>query len=745
MTTFPRLARPVTGSRLVSASSVAASAGHDGLRRFAVVTGVFGVCVAGAMGLLLGRVAQLQLSPEAPLLEHIEPRTTKRPEPPVRGDILDRRGRVLATTTLGERVIFDPVAFLERTKPEEIDTQIVRLAGAMGLAPDEVGSWIIWGIERNKARAAALPEPPPPRDRGKHLADAKAKEEKDKQEQARPDQARPGQARQENAGQGKSQPAEAAGPAEAAAPPGVRKPVRYLPIGGLLTEEQGRAVATLKIPGVILEKRQRREFVGGDQVASIVGKVGFDDTGKMGAEKLLDNELQGAEGGIRFVRDAKGQPLWIDPGQVRAPIPGKDIRLSIDLELQRIAHEELERGVLETNAAGGRIVLVDPSTGEVLAMHDIIREIPDAAEFPWVPVMPSRIRGNVSIPALPEPDLQRIQRRYRTIKPDPARAIHPALGRNRVIEDVYEPGSTFKPFVWATITELGLARPEEIVDTEGGHWETSYGRNLTDVTKRQQMTWAEVLINSSNIGMVKVAERLSFAQLHDSALRFGFGRRTGIGVPGRAIRAEAEGIVTPLSRWSKYSQTSVAYGHEIAVTPVQMARAFSAFARSGERAGTLPRLRLTAAEQEEGPGVEYRVLPAQVAQLTRAVLTGVTENVEAKMEKPEGGWRYRLFGKSGTAMIPVGAPPKGFRKPRGATDFFENQFNSSFIAGGPVEAPRLVIVVVIDDPGPRPGPRSLRYGSSTAGPVARRVLERALTYLGTPPSPVHEAPKPAAP
>jgi cell division protein FtsI (penicillin-binding protein 3) len=254
------------------------------------------------------------------------------------------------------------------------------------------------------------------------------------------------------------------------------------------------------------------------------------------------------------------------------------------------------------------------------------------------------------------------------------------------------------------------------------------------------MTWAEVLINSSNIGMVKTSERLTYAQLHDAATRFGFGKPTGIGVPGRPIAGEGAGRVTPLEKWSKYSQTSVAYGHEIAVTPVQMARAFSAFARTGDRAGTLPRLRMIAAEEEEGPGVEYRVLPPDVAQFTRAVLSGVTDNVEAKMEKPEGGWRYRIFGKSGTADIPIGAPPEGYRAPRQSKGFYENQFNSSFIAGGPIENPRLVVVVVIDDPGPRPGPRSLRYGSSTAGPVVRRVLERALTYLGTPPSPQQPAP-----
>jgi cell division protein FtsI/penicillin-binding protein 2 len=712
MSVFPRLSRPSA-----AASSLLGNAGRVGLTRFAVVTGLFGVGVAGAMGVLMGRVAQLQIAPEAPLVEHIEPRTTKRPEPPVRGDILDRRGRVLATTTLGERVIFDPVAFLERTKPEDMDAKIVRLADAMGLPADEVGSWIIWGIERNKARAAALPEPPPPRNRGKHLVATK-------------DATAP------------VAPAQPAKPDIAAAPVDTvtRKPIRYIPIGGLLTEEQGRAVATLRISGVQLEKRQRREFVGGSEIASIVGKVGFDDTGKMGAEMLLDNQLQGTEGGIRFVRDARGQPLWIDPGQVRAPVPGKDIRLSFDLELQRIVDEEINRGVNDANAAGGRILLVDPATGEVLAMQDIIRDLPEAAEYPWVPVPPPRKRGEAAPPAVREPDLLSVQRRFRTIKPDPARLVHPALGRNRVIEDVYEPGSTFKPFIWSTITELGLARPEEIIDTEGGHWSTAYGRKIEDVTKRQQMTWAEVLINSSNIGMIKVSERLTYAQMRDAVVRFGFGRPTGVGVPGRPIPGEGEGIVTAMGKWSKYSQTSVAYGHEIAVTPVQMARAFSAFARTGERAGTLPRLRMTAAEQEEGPGVEYRVLPPHIAQLTRAVLSGVTDNVEAKMEKPEGGWRYRIFGKSGTAEIPLGAAPKGFRRPRGSTGYFDNQFNSSFIAGGPIELPRLVVVVVIDDPGPRPGPRSLRYGSATAGPVARRVLERALTYLGTPPSPVPEAP-----
>ncbi len=320
------------------------------------------------------------------------------------------------------------------------------------------------------------------------------------------------------------------------------------------------------------------------------------------------------------------------------------------------------------------------------------------------------------------------------LKPDPGRDVHPALARNRCVEDVYEPGSTFKPFVWATVTELGIFTLDDVIDTEGGVWNTPYGRHIEDVVRRDRMTWTEVLINSSNIGMSKSVEKLSHQQLHDAVRRFGFGRRTGVELPG-----EATGLVTSMRDWSKYTQTSVAFGYEVAVTPIQMARAFCGFARGGDLAGTLPAARLEPPHEGEN-AIVHRVMDPGVAETARHTLVHVARKAEERLARltRETGWRYIMFGKSGTARIALGAPPEGKRRPRGFSGYLDGQYHSSFVAGAPVEDPRLVVVVVIDDPGPRLA-RPDRFGAAVAAPVARRVLERGLTYLGAPPSRTAEA------
>lgn len=610
-------------------------------------------------GVLLARVAQLQVAPGEQLARFIDDRHTARSVPALRGELHDRRGRLLATTRFGYRVFIDP----ERLT-DPADEVIVRLAEAMDKPTDEVGERLARRLAENERR--------------RMLREA----------------------------------------GEQDAPP----LIRYIPVGGILEDEAVARVRQLRIPGVHLEQRPVREYPGGETVASIVGKVGFEHKGLLGAEFTLDHALRQQDGSIRYVRDARGQPLWIGEDQWRPGLQGQTLHLSIDLRLQQIAAEELIRGIEESDAAGGRLVMLDPRTGEVLAMLDIVRHVPDAVPFEWED---------------PEADpedrpARRGRQRYITITQDPGRAVHPALGRNRCVEDVYEPGSTFKPFIWAGVTELGRATTDEEFDTEGGRWRTSYGRRIEDVTKRLRMTWAEVLINSSNIGMVKASERLEPEELRQVITRFGFGRRTGINLPGEAV-----GLVTPMSRWNRFTHTSVAFGNEVAVTPVQMARAFSAFARTGDLAGTLPDIGLRAI----GPGdasqqVLHRVVAPDVADLTRETLKGVTDNMERRMaqrDPSERHWRYEIFGKSGTAEIPLGAPPEGKRRPRGMRGYFDRQYNSSFVAAGPVDRPRLVVLAVIDDPGPEAVALRRHYGSATAGPVVRRVLERGLTYLGVPP------------
>lgn len=646
-------------------------AGGGGQRdRIGFVACGFGACMTVLFLLMLGRVVQLQISPGELLSAHITDRISASPHPGPRGDLLDRRGRILAATTFGHRVFVDPARF-----PSPPDGALAELADAIGMPVEEVAARVVPRIAENERRLLRAVE----RSGAGELLDAPAPVED--------------------------------GPLGARA-----RLIRYVSVGGVLEDWRVDLVRSLRIPGVHLETRSVRHQPAGELAASIVGKVGIDHDGLLGAELTLDGKVSPEPGRLRYVHDARGRPLWVEPDGFQPSRRGADVRLSIDLELQRIATDELRSGMEFADAAGGRVVVLDPHTGEILAMVDLLREVSDAVPFDWDNPPPRGSRGT----------------RYIAIRPDERREIHPSLGRNRCVEDVYEPGSTFKPFMWAAVTELGLADPGEVINTEMGRWRTPYGRRLDDVVRRGTQTWAEVLINSSNIGMAKVTRRMSDRQMRSAVLRFGFGSRTGVALPG-----ESPGIVTPERSWSKYTQTSVAMGYEVAVTPVQMVRAFAAFARRGEMAGTLPPLRLTAATPGEPETLALeRVVPAEIAELTRETMRGVTRNLDQRLAQRDPGFadvRYEMFGKSGTAEIPIGPPPDGRPRPRGVDGYYRGQYNSSFIAGGPAEDPRLVVLVVIDDPGPERIRRREHYGSSVAGPVVRRIMDRSLEYLGVPP------------
>jgi cell division protein FtsI (penicillin-binding protein 3) len=322
------------------------------------------------------------------------------------------------------------------------------------------------------------------------------------------------------------------------------------------------------------------------------------------------------------------------------------------------------------------------------------------------------------------------------VAPDERRAVEPALARNRCVEDVYEPGSTFKPFVWAAAKSRGLLPDAEVLRQSENIYRTPYGRSVEDVTFKTELTWDDVLKYSSNIGMVQAGERLTFEQARNTIRALGFGSAAGTGLPG-----ETPGLVTSARNWTAYTQTSISMGYEVGVTPVQMVRAFSVFARNGGLAGTLPSVRLTAAGPADRPGrtgepvIAERVYDPAVAVRTRQPLKTVADRLDDLMKRhfkgdPEPS--YVMFGKSGTSKI-AAVPPKGKLRPRGAPGYFEKQYTTSFLAGAPLEEPRIVVLVVIDDPGPELV-RTLRYyGSWTAGPVVRRVTERTLRYLGVPP------------
>lgn len=603
----------------------------DGRFRFVGIAAM--VMLSAALVSVLARVAQLQLAPSERLDGYRSVGSSMTIEPAPRGDLLDRRGRPIATTAFGWRVFADPTRL-----PVPPDAAILEIAETLGADPSELGGRILDRLERNERR----------------LADGRA-------------------------------------------------PIRYVSLTGAIDDARVDAVRRLRIPGVHLERVPVRRVIHTPGLESLVGMVGVEHTGLLGAEHAFEDRLTATAGTLATTRDARGRTLWIEVGSYRPPVAGDSVRLSIDLAVQEIAVEELMRGVADADAAGGRVVVLEPATGEIIALADVTREIPGAVSFDARLIDRDTGRGP----------------RFNVLKPSAIPGDDPVFKRNRVVEDVYEPGSTFKPFMWSAVTELALHSPDDELDTFGGKWRTPYGRPLEDVTPHDRQTWRDVLVNSSNIGMAQGVALMSHRQMRDAVVKLGFGRPTGLGLPG-----EAAGIVTSQRDWSKYTQTSVAMGYEVAVTPVQMVRAFSVFARQDDLAGTMPALTLTRAADDTG--LVRRVFPAGVALAARDAMRGVAKNMDERMTRIgrfDTPPVYPMFAKSGTANIPR---PDG----RG---YIEGQYISSFIAGAPTEEPRVVVLVVIDDPGPELAAKRQHFGSWTAGPVVRRIVERALPYLGVEP------------
>ncbi len=608
---------------------------------------VLGVFVVGLIG-VLARVAQLQVSPGDDLRPFIQSRISSRPEMGRRGDLVDRRGRVLAATIMGTRVFIDPVTF---GAPD--GEKFARIGAVVGMDAGEVADRVVPRLEANRQLVEAG-----------------------------------------------------------------ENPIRYVSVGSVLTEGQAAMASEMKIAGVHTERVPVREVVGGAAAASLIGKVGFDRNGLLGAEKAFDIALQPTQGEIDYVRDARGRPLWVEAAGYQPAETGDTIRLSIDSAIQEIVEDELVRGVKDFNAAGARCVMIDPNTGEVLAIADVVRTPPDAKPFSREALKAAIASGHFV--------------RFLTLKPDPGRTVHPSLGRNRCVEDVYEPGSTFKPFVWSSITERGLAQLGEMVNTHGGSWTTPYGRTIDDVVRLDSQTWRDVLINSSNIGMSQTVTRIASRDLRSDLSALGFGNTTKIGLPD-----EASGLLTSLRNWTQYTQTSVSFGYEVAVTPLQIVRAFAAFARRGDLAGTIPSLSMRALDPNAPLPVAARIYSPATARETRdamaVVATKMAERANARF-KDDPPLRYSLFGKSGTSKI---------SRP-GMRGYFERQYTSSFIAGAPQNNPKIVMVVVVDDPGPELRDQLLHFGSQTAGPILARIARRTLEYMGEVPDlPDPEGGKPA--
>lgn len=456
-----------------------------------------------------------------------------------------------------------------------------------------------------------------------------------------------------------------ANPAEIDQQIGMNAERRYVVINKLLSEPQAQAVRELELRGAALDPRPVRHYAAGDLAGQVVGFVGAEHRGMDGIEFACDQRLRGDSGRLRYLRDARRRVLWVDENDYTPPTHGSEVRLSIDLVVQQIAQQELLTTVEKYSPKTAEVVVLHARSGQVLAMVN------------W-PYYNPNDRGNAP----------------------------PAVRRNRCVTDPYEPGSIFKPFVHSAVTAAAVAHPDDRVDTTtSGAWRTDFGRILHDASAHGTLTWDMVLIKSSNIGMGKMGLKLGARRMHEAVRRFGFGSSTGSGLPG-----ESPGIVNPLRQWNLYSQTSVPMGQEIAVTPLQMARAFTAFANHGKI--VQPSIHACDALTPKYTAALNPDVADHTRQVLRRVITeGTGKKANSKL--------YRIFGKTGTAQVP--SPDRRGYLPR--------TYTGSFICGAPLANPQIVVIVVVHQPDPDKG----YYGGIVAAPVAMRIVERTLPYLGIPP------------
>ena len=448
------------------------------------------------------------------------------------------------------------------------------------------------------------------------------------------------------------------------------KPFVYL--RRALSPEQVEAVQALELPvgpnhPFGFSPEPRRFYPHGERAVHVIGFANVDGVGVEGIERQYDDVLQGDPTVFLAQRDARnGQLLQ----RVRDPErKSHSVVLSLDLALQHIAERELDRAMSDTGARAATAVLLDPTSGEVLALAN--RPTADLASY-------GRSTSN-----------------QRT---------------NRAVVHYFEPGSTFKIVTMAAVLERGRVGSNQHINCENGSY-TVGGRTIHDTSRNGYLTPREILARSSNIGMVKMVRTLQSTELHATMQRFGFGHDTGIELPG-----ESAGMVRDVAKWSGQSQDSIAFGQEIGVTALQLASAIGAVANDGVLMP--PRIVLGTmgpdgrVERQRAPAGR-RVVSSEVARQLREMLEGAVTSGTGSRAADSG---YRLAGKTGTAQIAVAG-----------SGYSDTEYMASFGGLGPTRAPRLACLVVLDSP------RGDRHqGGQVAAPVFSRIMVDALRYLRVP-------------
>lgn len=423
-----------------------------------------------------------------------------------------------------------------------------------------------------------------------------------------------------------------------------------------LPPEQVAKVVGLNISGVFLQREYRRYYPGREYTAHLIGFTDIDDKGQEALELAFDEMLAGKPGSRRVIKDRLGR-IVEDVESIRTPKPGRDLALSIDAKIQYLAYRELRSAVAANQAKAGGIVVLDVRSGEVLAMANLPSYNPNN-------------RGN----------------------------FEPKRTRNRAVTDLFEPGSTLKPFTVAVAIETGMFAPDTVIQTAPGQLVIGKA-TIHDAHPLGALTVAQVIQKSSNVGAAKIALALPPEKLWNMFHKAGFGAPPHSGFPG-----EVSGKLRAYASWRPIEQATMAYGHGISLSLLQLARAYLVFASDGE-------IKPVTLVKRDTPGESTPVISPDTARKVRKMLEMAVEPGGTAPRAQVMG--YRVAGKTGTAHKLEGGA------------YAANKYVASFIGFAPASDPQLIVAVMIDEPS-----SGRYYGGTVAAPVFSNVMAGALRQLG---------------
>ncbi|MBW2688970.1 MAG: transpeptidase family protein [Deltaproteobacteria bacterium] len=440
-----------------------------------------------------------------------------------------------------------------------------------------------------------------------------------------------------------------------------------------VSPSQSASVKALKLKGVGMIKEPRRFYPNSNIAAHLLGFTGLDPKGLEGLELKYDKMILGRGGYLVMERDAMGRGLGSGLPQVQGATRGHDLYLTLDKNLQYIAERELADGLRKTEAKAGTVVMMEPSTGKVLAMASYPEYNPNAFS------------------------------RYK-----------PYQWRNRAVCDSYEPGSTFKVFLMAAALNEAVVSTTQKIDCENGKFRVG-GKDIHDHKRYQKLTPAEIIKYSSNIGAAKIGKLLERDTFHSYLRDFGFGQRTGIDLPGEVV-----GLLHAPNKWFEVDLAAISFGQGVSATPIQLTAAAAAIANGGYLMEPYIVDRVVDSQGQvtiqNQPHVVRKVIARDVAQTVTRMMEMTTEEGGTATNARVPG--FRVAGKTGTAQK-VDAVTGGYSADKRV---------ASFIGFLPAEEPRLVMLVTIDEP------KKLVYGGLTAAPVFSRIAAQAMQYFKVAPN-----------